>query len=183
MILNSTYNNYVFHFPKGFFPLDVERRYLPFFKRLPIPFSTLTDFMSYTVQSVSWPSIATEIVEQSVELYTPKYKAGFSLDEYINKELTITMKTVEGFLNYWVMFDTLEEYWRLYNDNDKKYVPDLAVHTLDQYGYMMFTLNYKEVVFTGLSEMELSYASNVPEYKTFTATFMASRLKTTRHLD
>jgi len=183
MLLNSTYNNFLFYFPKGFFPRSVEERYLPFFKRLPVPFTNLTDFMSWTVQSVSWPSMNLEITQQDKRLTTAKYKGGFSATEYSSKELTVTLKTVEGFLNYWVMHDTLEEYWKLDNPEEVLYVPDLSVHTLDQYGRMMFTVNYREVVMSALSEMELSYASNVPEYKSFTATFSATRIETKRYLD
>ena len=36
--------------------------------------------------------------------------------------------------------------------------------------------NMKEVVFSGLSELELSQAANVPEYRTFSADFKFNRL-------
>jgi len=182
MLLNSRYNNFNFQFPKNFFYESIIKRYDPFFKRVPIPYTNLSDFMSYTVQSVSWPAISTEIAEQYKHSSKPVYKSGFGGERYMSKELTVTFRTVEGYLNYFVMNDMYLEYWKLFNENEKIFVPNLTLYLLDHYGYLLMTVHYKDVVYSGLSELELSYASNVPEFKTFTATFICGGLKFKREL-
>jgi len=47
----------------------------------------------------------------------------------------------------------------------------MYLYLLDHYGYLFMTMQYQGVIYKGLSELEISYASNVPEFRTFTATF------------
>lgn len=183
MLLNSKFNLFRFAFPRGFFYPDIEQRYEIFFKRLAIPYTNLTDFMSYTVQSVSWPSMTGETVTQQKKGVTPFYKGGWDASVYIGKEVTVTFRTVEGYLNYFVMQDMFTQYWELNDPDEATFVPDLSMQLLDYYGYLLITMQYRSVVFSGISELELSYASNVPEYKTFTCTFNCATVDIKRALD
>ena len=139
--------------------------------------------MAYTVQSVSWPSITAETVEQQKQGIKPVFKGGYPATYYMGKEVVVTFRTVEGYLNYFVMQDMFEQYWSINDPNEELFVPDLTLQLLDHYGYLVMSMRYINVVYSGLSELELSYASNVPEYRTFTATFNCAELQLKRELD
>ncbi len=170
MILNSKYNNFVIKFLPDFVPKEIREKYLKFIKRFPIPFDNVLDYLNFTIQTVSWPSLATETVEQNGKTVLP-FKGGKDLFAYFNKEMNVTFKTTEGFLNYFILLEMLINYWSLGNTNDSTYVPDIYLTLLDHSGYHMFTYAFRDVVWTGISELELSYATNVPEYKTFDCSF------------
>ena len=44
MLLNPKQNSFFFQFPKGFFPEIIVNKYLPYLKKQPIPYDSLTQF-------------------------------------------------------------------------------------------------------------------------------------------
>lgn len=181
MLLNSKNSSFIFSFPQGWFDKEIEDRYKMFFERRPIIYKDLTDYMSYTVQSVSWPAFTGETVSQTAGTMTRTFKSGENFIKNIQKELRVTFRTVEGFLNFFVMFDVLQKYWTRSPDA-KTFLPDLRIFVLDHYGYLMMTVLMKNIVFKGISELELSFASNIPEYRTFECIFEYSGLEFIRAL-
>ena len=170
MLLNSKFSNFDFRFPKGFFFPEIEERYDIFFKRQPIPYTNLTDYVNYTVQSVSWPAVTTDTTEQLFKDAIKTYKGGFEAPRYFDRTFDVTFRTTEGYLNYWIMHDQFFKYWE-WGPEHEMFLPDFNLKILDHSGYLVMTMIFKDVVFSGLSELELSYANNVPEYKSFNATF------------
>ena len=181
MLLNSRYMNYIFNFPKMFFSPEIERRYKPFLTRQVIEYKSLVDYMNYTIQSVSWPSLNVETVSQVQKNVIKTFRSGFDMQRQMSKELEVTFATKDSYLNYSVMRDYFEEYWALYNSGSEVFIPNLTLQLLDHYGYTTMSLHYQDVVFSGLSELELSAASNVPEFRTFTANFVCTQIVTKRY--
>jgi hypothetical protein len=184
MILNSKYNDFIFKFPPNFFTKEIVDKYDPFIKRLKMPYNNLVDYINFTVQSVSWPSISTETVEQFSDHGVRYFPGGWNLQMYTSKELIVTFKTTESYINYFIMYDLLEYYWQKNKNKESiSHLPSLHLMLLDRYGYLLVTFQYDYIVFSGLSELELSYASNVPEFRTFTASFKADVVKAIREYD
>lgn len=183
-LLSSKFSNFVCNFRKDFFYPEIVAMYDPYFKRTNIPYTNLIDFMNFTIQSVSWPAINIEVVTQDKKDIQVTYKSGFDLTRQTEKNLTITFRTTEGFLNYFVMRSQLEMYFAKGKEaKNNIFLPDMQLKMLDHYGYLVLVMNMKDIVFMGLSELELSQASNVPEYRTFTADFKYSRLTIKKEFD
>lgn len=183
-LLNSKFSNFSISFPRGWFYQDILDIYEPYFKRTFIPFTSLVDYMNFTIQSVSWPAIAIETVTQDTKDQQTTFKGGFDLTRQTEKNLTITFRTTEGFLNYFVMRSQLD----MFCDKGKEakndiFLPDLNLLMLDHYGYLILTQRMKGIVFCGLSELELSQAANVPEYRTFSADFKFTGLSYIKSYD
>lgn len=183
-LLNSRFSNFYMNFPKGWFYPEIAEMYDSYFRRTPIPYTNLTDYINFTIQSVSWPALLIETVTQDKKDMQVTYKSGWDLQRQTEKNLTITFRTTEGFLNYFVMRSQLEMYY----DKGKEakndiFLPDLNLIMLDHYGYLMLIQKMKYIVFMGLSELELSQSANVPEYRTFTADFKYSGLSFVREFD
>jgi hypothetical protein len=180
MILNAKNNQFVFRFPKGFIYPDLEEKYNFYLKRLPTPFESILDYVNHTVQSISFPSVSADIVEQWVGRRTqvdernitknPQiWRQSVDLDRVIPKEFTVNLKAADGYLNYWVLYETLRQYLRVSNDQD--YFPDMNVMYLDREGYQMLTIDFRQPLMIGISEVEMNYSSTAMEFGTFGITF------------
>lgn len=173
-ILNSTYNSFIFNFTKSFIPENIKNRWHPYVKRAPMPYDTVTHFLNSTIQSISFPAISMDTVQQNKKLfgkYTKErdFKGSKVAEDLYTREITVTFKTTEGFANYWIMQEVLINYIDF--NNKEIYIEDLHLRMIDQDGYILSTVALKEVIFTGISGINLSYADNVPEFKSFDATF------------
>lgn len=170
MLLNSKYSNFLFTFPIDFFPKEIKEKYKIVFNRNNVIFTNLENYVNYTIQSVSWPAITLETVQQEFQNVIKTYKGGREAERYIDRSIEVTFKTTDSYLNYFIMQDTLFHYWKL-GETNKMFLPDLTLQVLDHYGYRIVTLLLRDTVFSGLSALELSYSSNIPEFRTFTASF------------
>lgn len=179
MLLNSKNNNFVLKFPPDFISKELNKKYEPYIRRFPIPFERVIDFLNYTIQGISWPSIAMEPIEQFTQSSKQYYKSGSSTWEKYSKDITITLRLTEGFLNYFIMRDIFEEYW-LKGPGDEPYKAPFLLTLLDNLGYSFISFNFDKPVFIGISDIELSYATNVPEYKTFDLSFNYTDFTITR---
>lgn len=63
-------------------------------------------------------------------------------------------------LNYFYDYTTLQQAF-----------PDMNLSFMDNLGYELFTFKFGRVLYTGISELSLSFSSNVPDFKTFTCNF------------
>ena len=104
MLLNPKSSSFYFVFPKGFFPAKVVDKYLPYLKKQPIPFDTVSAYMNSTIRSVGFPSMTIDSVEQVRPLGKKiNYKSGTPVQELFSKDFAIQFKLVDGFINYFIM--------------------------------------------------------------------------------
>jgi len=180
MILNSKNNQFVFRFPKGFIYKDIEEKYNFYLKRLPTPFENINDYVNHTIQSVTFPSISADQVEQWVGRRTyaddtrvtknPQvWRQSVDLERVVPKEFTVNMKTADGYLNYWVLYENFRRYLNV--TNDEEYLPDMNLMYLDREGYQILTIDFKQPLLTGISEVDMNYSSTAMEFSTFGLNF------------
>lgn len=171
MIINSRSSNFIFNFPKGFFHKDIEDKYLPYIKRMPLPFDTVHTMMNAHVQAVSFPSLSMEPVAQTRKFgVTQNYKNSKPLSELFSKDVTVTMKALDGYVNYWIMIENAMKYLAIMQENPL-YMGDFRLQFLSQEGHIIQTVLFKKMILTNISEIQLSYADNQPEFKTFDVSF------------
>lgn len=170
MIINSRSSNFLFTFPKGFFSKAIIDKYTPYVKRNPLPYDTLENFMAAQIQSVTFPTISMEPVRQT-RLYgkSQEYKNSVPIGDLFTRDLSITFKTLDGYINYWIFLENALEYLNF--QNKTLYFDDLQMRFLDQEGHVVIATQYKGSYFKGMTEVTLSYSDNNPDFKTFTATF------------
>ena len=170
MILNAKGSNFFFVFPRGFFPDAVTEKYTPYLKRQPIAYDSIPQMMNSTIQSVTVPSIQTDVVEQTRYLGKKiRYKSATPIQDLFSTDFNVTFKMVDGFLNYFVMMDTLLYFLNFKNAD--VHTMDLAVRLLDNDGNIVTTIGFKETIIKSLGELQLNYTSNSPENQTFSLGF------------
>lgn len=196
MILNSKNNQFIFKFPKGFIYPEIEEKYNFYLKRLPTPFETITDYVNHTIQSVTFPAVSSDEVEQWVGRKTgvdingsrknitknPQYwRQTQDFEKVIPKEFTVNFKVADGYLNYWVMYETYRTFLTI--PNTKDYFPDLYIMFLDRNGYQLLTVTYKQPLIKGISEVEMNYSATAMEFRTFYVNFKYNNFDIQINLD
>jgi hypothetical protein len=172
MIINSRSSNFLFTFPKGFFTKSIIEKYAPYVFRNPLPYDTLENLMAAQIQSVTFPTITMDPVQQTRNRgKKQEYKNSVPVADLFTREVQVTMKTLNGYINYWIFLDNMLEYLNFQDPSKDQYFDDLAMRFLDQEGYVVVTTQYKGVYFKGMTEITASYSDNNPDFKTFTATF------------
>jgi hypothetical protein len=169
MILNAKNNQFVFTLPKGFLDKELEEKYSYYLKRLPTPFENIEDYLNHTIQSVTFPSVTAEEVEQTLDKRPVYWRQSFDLERIISKEFTVNFKTADGYLNYWVLFEQFQRY--LNEQNTKDYFPDMNLRFLDRQGYQLVNVVFRMPLMKGIDQVEMSYASTAFEFRTFGVTF------------
>jgi len=109
MILNVRNNSFVFLFPENFFTESIKEKYKSYYQSLILPYDTIDDFMSSTVQQIDFPSWAMQPAQQTRPLgKMQEYKNSKPLKELFTREITLTMKITDAYLNYFIF---LENFW------------------------------------------------------------------------
>jgi hypothetical protein len=157
-------------FPVSWFPQEIKDKYEPFFKAQSSMFRSIEDYMSYSIQSFSWPAIQVENVTQEFKDNKKTYKGGKTGERYFTKSFSITFKTTDGFLNYFIMLDTFMKYWAWDTENPT-FTDDLYLHILDDNGNLRTQLRFEDVVLNGVGALNLSFSSNSMDFQTFDAEF------------
>lgn len=171
MILNSRSNLYNFKFPKRFIPQEVADKYKPYLNRMPGNLiEEPIDFINYTVQGISMPGISFDPAEQNFNDGTTVFKRGYTpIQNLVDREVTVTMQLLDGFINYWILTDALLYHYN--RDNENPYIDDLKLQITDAEGIHIMSVVFEKPVFNSISELELNMASNIAEFSTFNVTF------------
>lgn len=180
MILNSRNSNFILTFPKNFLYPRIQDRYRTYLKRLPLPYDSVTDYLNASIQSTSFPGASIGIVEQRLYEDPVKWKDGLS-GRFFKREFSVEFKSYEGYINYWMMFDLLQEYANY--DNKEPYLPNITLSFLDQSGFELIVYEYQKVIMTDISDLQLNFTSNAADFQSFSCSFTYNYFKVKRRLD
>jgi len=181
MILNGRSNQFVFKFPKGFLDKELQDKYSFYLKRTPSVFENIEDYLNHTVASVTFPSMSSEETEQILDKRPQFWRQSFDLERIITKEFTVNFKTVDGFLNYWILFEQFQRY--LFEQSKRDYFPDMKLQFLDREGYQMCEVEFEQTLMKGIDSLEMSYGANGFDFRTFGVTFKYNLFKINVKID
>jgi hypothetical protein len=182
MILNSRASSFYFVFPKGFFPEVVVEKYMPYVKSLQTPFDTLTQFMNSTIQSINFPGMSMGSTQQ-VRYLGKKviYKDATPVQDLFNQEFSVSFRMTDGFVNYWIMLDTILNFQNF--KNEQPYIPTLPLRFLNTNGDILVTNNFENVIISSISDVQLNYTQNSPQVSTFSVGFKSNFMHIQLHMD
>ena len=174
-ILNAKSSMFTIWFPPNFFYPSIVKKWEPIIKRLKLPYQTIEDFFNAAIQSITMPAIDLRSVSQQQSQFKIEYKGGKELEPIFDKTLDVTFKLSEGFITYWIIFEQIEEYLK-YNEGNV-FWPSMYVSFLDMHGFELVTFEFKQIVPTGLSSFDVSYATTAADFNTFTLGLRYNRFK------
>ena len=197
MFLNARSDLFKVEFPRNFIPASIKEKYEPYVFRLPTMINDVSDLINYTIQTVTIPTMNYTPVEQVKpevknrlvqEPLSPnslgtssteagrirRWRSSQNVQEVFTKEFTVTFQLIDGHVNYWILLDTLLYFYDF--KNRERFNENIPVRILDAEGNVMFTAQFIDCLFTGLTEYQLSYSDLSQEFKTFDATFQYNTL-------
>jgi hypothetical protein len=176
MILNSRNNLYDFRFPRKFVPEEVANKYKSYLNR--IPGSLLAepiDYINYSIQGINVPGISFDPITQADNDGTTRYHRGaVPIQNTIQREFTVTMQLLDGFINYWIMMDTLLYYYA--RSTKEPYTQPLTLRILDAEGASVAYMEFQKPIMNSINELSLNMAQNVAEFNTFEVSFFYNKL-------
>jgi hypothetical protein len=182
MILQNRNDLFKIELPRTFVPQDVKDRYTPYLFRMPTPVTDVIDVINWSIQSITIPNFNFAPIEQvkpgnqlQAKGTTRRWRNSMSPEMLIDRNFTITFQLLDGNINYWIMLETFFHWYSF--ENKKPFTLDIPLHIFDAEGLRMYSVQFHDVLFTGLNQFTLSYSEITPEFRTFECTFGFNELK------
>jgi len=170
MILNVRNNSFVFLFPENFFSDNIKEKYKSYYQSLILPYDSIDDFMSSTVQSIDFPAWNMELAQQTRPLgKKQEYKSSKPLKELFTREITLTMKISDAYLNYFIFLENALEF--LDFSNKQQTLSPLRLMLLSNEGYSVSSIIFNKPILKSQTGIKLSYSSVTPQFNTFEIKF------------
>lgn len=176
MILNARNNGFAFFFPPDFFAEKIKEKYKKYYQSLILPYDTIEDFMSSTIQQIEFPGWEMQLTQQT-RVYGKKqeYKDPTPVEDLFNREFTLTFKMADAFLNYWIFVDNSLNFVDFKNRNQT--LSPMRLSLLSNEGYLVSSIVFNRPILKGQDGIKLSYSSVTPEFRTFNAKFQYLNFK------
>lgn len=176
MLLNARNNLFSFNFPRNFVPAELAEKYKPYLNRIPgNVIEEPVDFINYTIQGCNFPSVSQETMETMARGAT-RYHRGVKASVVDDKTFTVTFQLVDGYINYWMLRDIFTTYYS-HTETKEHFLEDLSLNITDSEGNVIVTVLMMYPIMLGVSELSMSFASNVAEFTTFDISFQYNVLK------
>jgi hypothetical protein len=191
MILNSRQNSFVVNLPQDFFSEKVNAKYEKYYRNLILPYRSLSDFMSSTIQSVTFPGLVSPTLSQIRTLgKVQDFQPAKPIADRSTRELKLTFKLTDAYLNYFIMMDTVLNFLEPSNvsqnntqqslgqalsaqsaDGNHPFFNPIRVTLLNNEGFGVSSLIFNRPIITNFGSVTLSYSAVTPQFQTFTVDF------------
>ena len=176
MLLNSRNNLFSFNFPRNFIPATIAEKYKPYLNRIPgNVIEEPIDFLNYTIQGCNFPSVSQETMETNAR-GSSRFHRGVQASVVDDKTFTVTFQLVDGYINYWILRDIFTTYYN-HTETKEHFLQDLTLNITDAEGNVIVTVKMMYPIMLGVSELSMSFASNVAEFNTFDVAFQYNVLE------
>lgn len=183
MILDSRNNLFNFKFPRNFIPEEVAVKYKKYLNRVPGNLMTEPiDFVNYSIQGIGIPGLSFDPIEQAANDGTTTYHRGaIPIQNTVERQFTLEMQLLDGYINYWIMQDTLLYYYA--RQTKKPFLEDLKLQILDAEGIHVMSVVFEKPIMNSITELELNMSSNIAEFNTFTINFFYNKFNLKLEID
>ncbi len=170
MRLSSQSSQFIFNLPSTFLPNETIETYTPILEKNWIQYENVIDYLNSTILSVNFPGIAFELPTQiRMRGKERGFKPAKNVQDIINnRELNITLRSVDADLNYWLMFDIINKH---YLDTDNQFLDPFTITCVDIHRDAIYVIKFYEIILKSLSENMFNYSQQKVNNKEFTLTF------------
>lgn len=175
MVHAARNDQFFFNFKRTFIPKEISDKYYNYVNRLPNAIDDVTDYLNSTIQGITMPTREHEPQIQNQKGIETGFLGSRPWQALNSKEFEITFQLVDGYVNYLILYEVFDYYYK-FKDNKNLHIDPFDFFIMDYDGLILSSFKAKQVIFKRLSQLELSYADNIQQFKTFTATFMFNEL-------
>jgi hypothetical protein len=170
MRLNSQSSQFIFNLPSDFLPTEIVETYMPILEKNWIQYENVIDYINSTIKSVNFPGIAFDMPKQiTVRGKERQFKPAKNVQDITTThDLTVTFRSVDSDLNYWLMFDIISKH---YLDTDNSFVNPFTITCVDIHRDAIYVIRFYEIILKGLSDNTFNYSQQKVNAKDFTINF------------
>ena len=187
--LSPRYDLIRFSIPKTFLPPEIESKYTEMLNKESVTMTTAIDYLNESIQGINIPGISeltmvqqqhgSNGIERSDVDGRKRINVETSHDitylnttnplENIEKEFKVTFRFNQGFINYFMLYETAFHYACKEYEWDCE--PVMYVELLREDGTIMSVIKFIDVHMNGMDGLEFNYTKIEREANTFDVTF------------
>ncbi len=170
MRLNSQSSQFIFNLPSDFLPSEILETYKPILEKNWIQYENIIDYLNSTIKSVNFPGISFDMPKQIlIRGKERQFKPAKNIQDITTThDLTLTFRSVDSDLNYWLMFDIISKH---YLDTENSFIFPFTITCVDIHRDAIYVIRFYEIILKGLSDQDFNYSQQKVNAQDFTLTF------------
>lgn len=170
MRLSSQASQFIFNLPQAFLKPEIIDTYTPILEKNWVQYENVIDYLNSTIKGVNFPGISFELVKRIEVRGKERYlKPAKNIQDIpTTHDLTVTFRSVDSDLNYWLMFDIMSKH---YLDVDNAFLEPFTITCVDIHRDAIYVIRFYEIILKSLSEITFNYSQQKVNAKEFTITF------------
>ena len=170
MRLSSQASQFIFNLPGDFLPNEIIQTYKPILEKNWIQYEDVIAYLSSTIKSVNFPGITFDMPKQiTMRGKERQFKPSKNVQDITTThDLTITLRSVDSDLNYWLMFDIITKH---YLDTENAFLNPFTITCVDIHRDAIYVIRFYEIILKGMSENTFNYSQQKVSSKDFTLNF------------
>ena len=170
MRLSSQASQFIFNLPSDFLPAETINSYAPILEKNWIQYEDVIAYLNSTIKSVNFPGIGFEMPKQiTMRGKERQFKPAKNIQDITTThDLTVTFRSVDSDLNYWLMFDIISKH---YLDVENSFVNPFTITCVDIHRDAIYLIRFYEIILKSLSENTFNYSLQKVQSKDFTISF------------
>jgi hypothetical protein len=170
MRLSSQSSSFIFSLPSDFLPQEIINTYSPILEKNWVQYENVIDYVNSTIKSVNFPGVGIDMPKQvGMRGKERQFKPAKNVQDITSThELTVTFRSVDSDLNYWLVFDILTKH---YLDVENAWVNPFTITCVDIHRDAIYVIRFYEIILKGLSDNTFNYSQQKVNSKEFTMTF------------
>lgn len=133
-------------------------------------YASVIDYLNSTILSISFPGITFPLVsnKQNIKRKKINWKSVGNIYDLFEETITVTFASVDSNMNYLIFMDILVNH---YLNVEKAYDAALIITVIDQNRKGLYHIQFRDVIWTGISNTTFAFNDQTVQNKTFTMTF------------
>ena len=170
MRLSSQGSQFIFNLPSDFIKQEVINTYTPILEKNWVQYENVIDYINSTIKAVNFPGISFDMPKQiNMRGKERQFKPAKNVQDITSThDLTVTFRSVDSDLNYWLVFDILTKH---YLDVENAFVNPFTITCVDIHRDAIYVIRFYEIILKGLSENTFNYSQQKVNAKEFTLNF------------
>lgn len=170
MRLSSQASQFIFNLPADFIPPEVIQTYTPILEKNWVQYDNVIDYLNSTIKSVSFPGISFEMPKQiTMRGKERNFKPAKNIQDITTtRDLTVTFRSVDSDLNYWLLFDIISKH---YLDTENQWLNPFTITCVDIHRDGIYKIKFFEIILKALQDNLFNYSSQKVATKEFTMNF------------
>lgn len=170
MRLSSQGSQFIFNLPSNFIKQEIIDTYSPILEKNWIQYENVIDYINSTIKSVNFPGVGIEMPKQTnMRGKERQFKPSKNVQDITSThDLTVTFRSVDSDLNYWLTFDILTKH---YLDVENSFVNPFTITCVDIHRDAIYVIRFYEIILKGLSDNTFNYSQQKVNAKEFTMNF------------